>query len=220
MNELVTGGATAFAGGVIGYLVHVAQETFTRKNQQQDDDTVLMKELHGRLVELRDADTDHRDVAKAVSQLESEAVMLRHAKLRNRVISDLRDAGQLWIVPAGGASPRDKQNVWIRDALDALAAVARGERLPERSDEYITQLFFVERTARTISAGLEPLMTYIQSIPEAAALQQERARWEAERRARQGWRGFFLRRRPRRAVPGGTQADRQAGDARQQSSPM
>ncbi|MGW6290696.1 hypothetical protein [Streptomyces sp. NPDC055107] len=220
MNELVTVGATALAGGVIGYLAHVAQETFTRKNQQQDDDTVLMKELHGRLVELRDADTDHHDVAKAVSQLESEAVMLRHAKLRNRVISNLRDAGQLWVVPAGGASPRDKQNVWIQDALDALAAVARGERLPERSDEYITQLFFVERTARKISAGLEPLMTYIQSIPEAAALQQERARWEAERRARQGWRKFFVRRRPRRAVPGGTQADRQAGDARQQSSSM
>ncbi len=188
------GSLTAGVGGVVGYFGHVAVAAHTRKHDRRTSDTELMKDLYVKIIELRDSSRDHHETAKLSSTLESEAVLLQHAKLRVRVVDDLSSACSLWIIPAGGASPRDKQNVYLQDALDALAAVARGERLPKRSPDYENQLFYVHRTTKKMSAGLVPLVRAIGQMPEVAEMQEERAAWETERRAKRGWRRFILRR--------------------------
>jgi hypothetical protein len=196
MNEILVAVVTAIAIGPVGYFAHVAQERYGRKHQHQADDIALMKELHRKLVEQRERRARPQEVAKACLLLESEAVLLRHAKLRKRVIEDLGRTEDLWMLTEGG-SPRDRQNVWIQDALDALAAIARGERLPKPSSKYDTQLFYLDRAGRKLAPAIQGVAARLLSVPGVTALSEERAAWEAERRAKRGWRRFIPRRKER-----------------------
>ncbi|WP_329307149.1 hypothetical protein OG322_27645 [Streptomyces sp. NBC_01260] len=207
MNEIWVGLVTL----VGGYYAHVLQETYTRKKQRQDDDRALMKDLHMRLVELRDSELEGREVARAATALESEAAFLQHAKLRMRVTEDLHDLGTIWFLPLGGGSARDRQNVWIQDALDALAAIARGGRLPQRSDDFNDQLFLTQRASKGVSASLDSLLEALRSDPEVDTLLTERTEWEARRRAQRGWRRFVPRRKPRSEVTAGQEVGHQPG---------
>ncbi|WP_327436042.1 hypothetical protein OG279_25140 [Streptomyces sp. NBC_01201] len=203
MNEVVVGGLAAISAGVVGYFGHVAQAANSRKHERHAEDVALMKDLHRKLVDLRDTDREPMEVETLASALETEVAMVRHAKLRSRVIEDLRSTHTLWMVQGRDGWPRKRQNVWIQDAVDALAAVARGERLPEQSQECETQLFLVARATQAMSAQLAPTMAAFFSSPHIVELREERARWEAERRAKRGWRRFILRRKPRSEVAAG-----------------
>ncbi|MFF5955240.1 hypothetical protein [Streptomyces luteogriseus] len=196
MNEILVAVVTAFAIGPVGYFAHVAQERYGRKHQHQADDIALMKELHRKLVEQRESRARPQEVARACLLLESEAVLLRHAKLRKRVIENLACTEDLWMLTQGG-SQRDRQNVWIQDALDALAAIARGERLPKPSSKYDTQLFYLDRAGSKLAPAMQEVAVRLCSLPGVTALSEERAAWEAERLAKRGWRRFIPRRKAR-----------------------
>ncbi|PPS73430.1 MULTISPECIES: hypothetical protein [Streptomyces] len=101
MNEILVAVVTAFAIGPVGYFAHVAQESYGRKHQHQADDIALMKELHRKLVEQRESRARPQEVARACLLLESEAVLLRHAKLRKRVIENLACTEDLWMLTQG-----------------------------------------------------------------------------------------------------------------------
>ncbi|WP_329620124.1 hypothetical protein OG357_05915 [Streptomyces sp. NBC_01255] len=190
MMELVV----AVVAGAVGYLGHVGQERFTHKQQQKTDDVAQIKALHAELLSLRDWEGTWHEAGEQASKLEGQAVLLRDAKLRKRVVDDL---GYVQDAPlmVGRTKPRHNQKVWTQDALDCLAAAARGDRLPEPSHEYNTQLFYLEKTAKNIAAGLEPFAKAMSTDPEIAAIAQERRVWEEQRRERKGWRRILIRRR-------------------------
>jgi hypothetical protein len=200
MNEVLTGFGTGVVGLVLGYFGHVLQERYTRKHQHLVDDRALMQDLHRKLVEQRESRDRPEEVTQACKLLESEAALLRHAKLRKRVIENLKHVDLYWATARRGY-PRDAQNVWIQDSLDALAAAARGERLPDPSSQYEDQLFRLHRVGRKLAPGVTVIAAGIarmaESDPEFVALRRERAAWEAERRAKSGWRRFIPRRKGR-----------------------
>ncbi|MEV7565477.1 hypothetical protein [Streptomyces tanashiensis] len=190
MMELVL----AVVAGALGYLGHVGQERFTHKQQQKTDDVAQMKALHSELLSLRDWEGAWHEAGELAGRLEGQAVFLRDAELRKRVVDDLgyvQDAALM----VGRTTPRHNQKVWTQDALDCLAAAARGDRLPEPSHAYDTQLFCLEKTAKKIAAGLEPLAKAMSTDPEIAAIAQERRVWEEQRRERKGRRRILIRRR-------------------------
>ncbi|MFE7463092.1 hypothetical protein ACFU6R_03170 [Streptomyces sp. NPDC057499] len=194
MNEALMWLMTTGGGGVVGYFANTAQARYVRKQQRRADDVALMKSLHQKLVELRDhREAEPGDVREIAARLESEAALLRHAKLRERVTLDLQRVRDLWMLPLGGTPPRDTQRVWTQDALDAIAAIARGDRLPEPDREYVNQLFFLEREMDRLNPHLERLIEAASSSPGSAELLAERAAWDARRRASRGWRRYIPR---------------------------
>jgi len=190
-------------GAVLGYFGHVGQERYTHKQQQKADDVAQVKALHAEFIKLRDLRGEGRDAMQMASALEGQVVLLRNAKLRKRVLLDL-DYVQNAIVITPSGEPRDARQVWTQDALDCLAAVARGNRLPEPGRDYTTQLFYLHRSGMKLAPALlqfaAALNAAVAADPEIAALVEERNAWEKQRRVRTGWRRILFwqtRRGPR-----------------------
>ncbi|MFD4525063.1 hypothetical protein ACFWP7_14315 [Streptomyces sp. NPDC058470] len=178
-------------GAVLGYFGHVGQERYTHKQQQKADDVAQMKALHAEFIKLRDLWGDQRQALHMASTLEGQVALLRNAKLRKRVLLDLDYARDAIVITPADERQRARK-VWTQDALDCLAAVARGSRLPEPGDDYNTHLFFLDRMGARLAPSLSRITDALAENPELVALVEERNAWEKRRRAHTGWRRILF----------------------------
>jgi hypothetical protein len=176
-------------GTVLGYLGHIGQERYTHKQQLKADDLAQVKALYVEFMKLRDLGDEPREARGMATALEARVVLLRNAKLRERVLLDLRNVRDLSIA---ANNPGRARTAWIEDVVDCLAAAARGDRLPEPGNDYKAQLFLAERRVMKLAPALAPLFAAMAADPEVAALAKERDAWEKRRRRRTGWRRILF----------------------------
>lgn len=171
---------------------HIGQERYTHKQQQKADDVAQVKDLHAEFIKMRDLEGERREAEEMAAALERQVALLRNAKLRERVLLDLYYVRDLSVAAPNSGRARE---TWTQDIVDCLAATARGDRLPEPSNNYNTQLFLAERRVLRLAPSLARIVPAIAADPELAALAEERKAWEKRRRKRTGWRRIlFLRR--------------------------
>ncbi|WP_406430403.1 hypothetical protein OHB00_01440 [Streptomyces sp. NBC_00631] len=167
----------------LGYLGHWSQQALIRRHQRQDDDhtriLALREQLHAVINTGASQAADSRN--GALVPLEHEALLLYRRKLRTRIRHDLTRARS---VPRATA-----WSAYLADAADCLAAAARGDRLPARS-ERIAWLDWYQREAPD---GQDDAHRPANLPPDWEAIAF--TLWREERRRHRGWRRLLLRRR-------------------------
>lgn len=180
---------------VLGYFGHVAQAAYTRKHQGKAEELAKIRALYQELIALRDLEGHPRAAIGPTNRLLTDVALLRNTKLRQRVTDDLEMVEELYFLRLGGSSPIDVRKVWVQDALDSLAAVARGDRPPQPSSEFENQLFSLDRVGAKLAPSVAVLAETLKQSPEFAERQKERAVWTKKRRAQQRRRRLLFWRR-------------------------
>lgn len=180
---------------VLGYFGHVAQAGYARKHQGKAEELAKIQALYQELITLRDLDGHPRTAIEPATRLLADAALLRNAKLRQRVTDNLEMVREFHFLRLGGHSSIEVRKVWVQDALDSLAAVARGDRLPQPSSEFENQLFSLDRMGAKLAPSVAVLAEALKHFPEIDERQKERAAWTKKRRAQQRRRRLLFWRR-------------------------
>jgi hypothetical protein len=184
---------------LLGYLGHWTQQALTNRHERQTRDRERALELRVRLRELISYEDEEYE-AKGRDQLwqiQDDAALLHNAQLRERVLFDWEYAWNAGVIESD-ASRRTVFVHFLGDAITCLTAAARGDRLPELSDDAGWLLLHFqrkERHAMSPSESAAMLMEEHDIDPDWEELAFEE--WRISRRAGQ-WRRRLVPYRLRR----------------------
>lgn len=128
-----------------------------------------------------------------------DASLLYHAKVRQRVRYDLKRAAE-WMMIRDSATREEVWGAYFGDAIECLAAAARGDKLPEMDDPTAWLDMHAERQeAIAMTSEEHAAMLLDHGIdPDFEELAYDE--WRRNRHDRRGWRRMVSRRPARSAA--------------------
>lgn len=185
-----------FVGALAGYFGHWLQEALNRKYGRKalDRERAIAMCVELRALIRYNAEDYARDGRARLDGVKNDAALLHHKKLRERVLFDCGRA-EAWGVAAKWSSRGEVWHAFLSDAIDCLTSVARGDRVPELSDEAAwLDTLIQHRSSELATTVLESATAVMEMGADPDFEELAFDEWRRERHARRGWRRLIPRR--------------------------